>query len=247
MTRSNGRGRGHRLISLVGQPFERLTVIARAPNIKSRSAHWHCVCDCGTEVIVDGKNLRRGHTRSCGCLRPDATRRSSTKHGQSYTPEYRAYIEMKNRCLNPDNHAYNSYGGRGILLLWNSLEEFVQDMGLRPTPEHSIERIDNNGPYSRENCCWATRKEQSNNRRSTRYVKYEGRMWTLAHLAEHLGLPYQTLYHRVKHGRPLSSDSRTTRHIDYEGRIWTLPELAKHLDVPYATLRARIDYGRPLV
>ena len=247
--RSNGRGRGHRFISLVGQSFERLRVIERAPNSSHRQAQWHCLCVCGTAVIVAGSSLRKGHTRSCGCLRPEAVRRNMTIHGQSRTPEYLIYRDMKDRCLNPHNHAYKNYGGRGILLLWDSLEAFVQDMGLRPTPQHSIERLDNDGPYSKANCTWATVKEQSNNRRSNRHIEYQGRLWTLAQLAKHLGMNYQTLYHRVKHGRYIEQTykKRIKHMVPYQGRLWPLADLAVHLGVPYETLRYRVKQGLPLV
>jgi hypothetical protein len=187
-------------ISLLDQHFGRLHVIGRAPNTPSGRTRWQCLCVCGTHTVVLTGLLRAGKTTSCGCLHREQWRRIVTKHGRGRTPEYRVYHGMRDRCLNANAPAFRNYGGRGITILWQSFEEFVRDMGPRPSPKHSIERLDNNGPYSKENCVWATRGQQSNNTRRNHRVEYQGALLTLRQIADQSGLPYGTVKYRVKRG-----------------------------------------------
>lgn len=121
----------------------------------------------------------------------------NTKHGQYKSSEYNAWRSMRGRCYNKNNTRYMRYGGRGIIIEWNSFEEFFKDMGPKPSPEYSIDRINNAGNYSASNCRWATRKTQSNNRTTNHMIEYRGEKLNIKQLSEKLGIRYKTLHKRI--------------------------------------------------
>jgi hypothetical protein len=195
-----------RLIDLSGKRFGRLTVIERGADYKPRIPQWRCKCDCGNEKLINGSNLRLGYTTSCGCFRTETTISRFTTHGESKRPEYDIWNMMKQRCYNKKTKAFDRYGGRGITVCdrWkNSFADFLADMGPRPSPKHTIERKDNDGPYHKDNCVWATRTRQANNRQSNRRVLYLGKEMTLREIYDTVNpcVAYRTFRARIfEHG-----------------------------------------------
>lgn len=186
-----------------GMRFNRL-VAAEYFGSRHREAMWKCVCDCGNVSVVSASKLRSGATKSCGCLRSEVTGALTLSHGQSgraSSPEYRAWKSMRIRCLCRTSMSYASYGGRGITICddWlGSFEAFLADMGLRPSPQHSLDRINNDGNYEPANCRWATKSVQSFNRRSVKLVSAGEFTGSLKEIAAHFGVDYRALHYRVR-------------------------------------------------
>lgn len=161
-------------------------------------------CDCGSEHLSHFGDVWRGQVTSCGCYRAEAIKRGlHATHGLADRPEYPIWCAMKNRCHNPNDRGYYKYGGRGIFVAdeWREcFETFFSDMGSRPSPRHTLERIDNDGPYAPWNCRWATYTEQARNKRNARRYTYQGESLTAAEWSERLGLPQQALTARLEKG-----------------------------------------------
>lgn len=178
-------GPGHpRFVDLTGQQFGRLVVVRYAGRGK-RFHRWECLCECGLSSVVRSINLRSGQTNSCGCLRKERAAQVSTKHGgcRDKTPEWRAWCNLIRRCEDTKAPYYADYGGRGIKVCdrWRSGEKgrhgyecFLIDVGLKPEPSFTMDRIDVNGDYEPTNCRWLSRAEQQMNRRSTVKVVIDG-------------------------------------------------------------------------
>lgn len=187
-----------KLIDITGKKFNRLVAIKKVDGKR-----WLFKCDCGKEKVIDSYCVRKGITKSCGCYNSEASILRETTHGLRKTSEYHTWSSMKRRCnLKTSNKEdYILYAGRGIIVCdrWlNSFENFIEDMGMKPTPKHSIDRIDNNKGYYKENCRWATNKQQSRNKRNNFYVAYNNETKTLTEWCEILNLNYKTIRNRLK-------------------------------------------------
>lgn len=190
---------------LAGVQFSRLTVLHEDSEGKAR-VHWVCRCDCGAMITVASNNLMNGHTQSCGCLKAEGWATTITSHGLSrqYKEEYGIWKKMRARCSSTTDVQYVDYGGRGITVApsWESFATWLSDMGPRPSTKHSLNRIDNDGPYAKHNCEWATAKEQANNRRSSKFITVSGERMTVAQASARFGVKYATLQRRLKNRTP---------------------------------------------
>lgn len=195
-----------KLLNLIGQRFSRLIVIKKSENDKWGQSCWLCNCDCGQKVIVRNQSLKSGHTKSCGCFNIDQSIAANLTHGHTLNNRmsntYNTWNHMIQRCTNPKNHQYLKYGGRGIMVCerWGKFENFLEDMGEPPTKGHSIDRIDNNGSYYKENCRWATQKEQNRNKRNNYLVTHNNETRCLAAWAEKTGIHRNTIEKRLSLG-----------------------------------------------
>jgi len=191
-------------IDLIGKKYGRLDVISQGetkhkPN-GAKVIFWTCMCECGTQKDVSGEALRDGRVKSCGCKRAEVIGGLNLSHGMSNSREYKSWQHIKYRCLNKNAAKYPDYGGRGITICerWiNSFENFYKDMGNAPF-KHTIDRINVNMGYSKDNCKWSTKKEQSSNTRNNVIVNMDGKNMILKDACDLLGLQYNTVRARIK-------------------------------------------------
>lgn len=216
---------------LAGCRFGRILVVSYAGVEANRIHHrWNCRCDCGHEWTVRSNCLRVGDTTSCGCLARDKLVARTKTHGMTHRPEYWVWAAMRNRCDNPNDQGYHNYGGRGIRHCehFSTFAGFIGVMGLRPTPKHTIERIDNDRGYecgqcddcknrgATLNCRWATRREQALNNRRNHHITIDGVTKTVTEWAEQYGLNYKMIYFRLSRGW----DER--RAVTTPRRVWPI-------------------------
>lgn len=174
--------------------------------VEAEGRKWLCRCDCGVERRVIRSDLWAGKSTGCGCAREAKLRPAQllavVTHGYNGTPTYQTWVDMRRRCNNPDRPDYVNYGARGITVCeeWNaSFEAFLADMGTRPDG-HTIERMDNNGPYAKWNCKWVPRAEQERNKRTSRWVDYGGVRMTVAEACERSGITQNAALARLNRG-----------------------------------------------
>jgi len=190
-----------RRLELTGKRFGRLTVVRKSDKLGKRGeVRWICKCDCGKTTNSLGAALRTGTARSCGCLRSELTAARFTTHGWARRPLFVIWRNMIKRCYDPRDPSFHNWGGRGIKVCdrWrNSYDNFEKDVGARPANQ-TLGRIDNNGDYEPSNCRWETRKQQANNMRTNDCLQFNGETLTLSQIADISGVPYKTLWRRLK-------------------------------------------------
>lgn len=234
--------------NLVGKKFGRLTVIAAGPRCPYHpNTAWICRCDCGNTIRIFRARLMSGNV-SCGCARH--------RHGKCGTSVYNRWCEIIARCTRPKCTSYRNYGKRGITVCdkWRNFENFYTDMGDPPTAQHSIDRIDNNGPYSPENCRWATRAEQQRNTRRNHIIVFNGESLCIGDWCVRFNLNRNTLQKRLKDGWKIEKALKTPqprnpnhgRKIEFNGEAHTAAEWSRKIGVPRKVIERRMRDGWPV-
>jgi hypothetical protein len=197
---------GKNFVDITGKKFGRLSVIGVHSKTKF-GVLWECICECGNKRTNVGYRLRNGIVLSCGCLQKEIASKKFKKHGHSLTgatqsKEYKTWLDMRARCEKPTKKHYKNYGGRGISVCerWGKFENFLSDMGMKPSPFHTLDRINSDGNYEPSNCRWATRKEQNRNTRTNHMITYNGKTKSMAEWAELLQMNYNKLRSRIQRG-----------------------------------------------
>ena len=181
---------------LIGQVFNRLTVVEIARKDKRKNILWRCICECGGETVAYAYDLKTGKVKSCKCLSREGQNKT---HGGSKTKEFNIWSSMRQRCKNPNDRNFKSYGGRGIKVCpeWDEFENFYADMGPKP-PGKTLDRIDNNAGYSKENCEWRTVAEQCRNKRGNVWVTVNGERMILVDALKSLGTNIGAIHYYIK-------------------------------------------------
>lgn len=198
-----------KILNLTGQQFGRLVAV-KISHRKGHMTYWCCRCICGKDTVVSIGHLRNGHTQSCGCLHKERLDAANLTHGHTAkgarSPEFGTWVNIVTRCHNPNNGSYKDYGGRGVFVCdeWReSFETFFADMGKKPTPDHSLGRKNNDGPYCKSNCRWETKRQQGQNTRRTHNITFNGETLCMAEWCRKTGLTAFCINYRINHGWPL--------------------------------------------
>lgn len=186
-------------LELTDATFGALTVLERADKDPHGAWRWYCRCDCGRTVVVRAATLKAGRTSSCSSCASSA---KNITHGMSGTPMYWRWRGMLARVDDPQHRHFANYGGRGITVCdrWRDFARFVDDMGSPVEPQMQLDRIDNDGPYSPNNCRWASFQEQQRNKRTNHTVEFRGCTQTIQEWSEALGIKANTIVHRLRRG-----------------------------------------------
>lgn len=216
-------------IDLTGKKFERLTVIKRLKN-KGRTLMWECLCICGKIKNNNASNLNSGRTKSCGCFHREAVSVKMRTHGMTKTPFYRTWGDMLTRTTNSKYKGYYLYGGRGIKVCkkWMKFENFKDDMyesyleSVKKSGKENttIERRSVNGNYCKENCRWATKQEQANNKRNSVFIVLNGIKKTINEWSRCLDIPRNTIGNRSRRGLPVSLILKKDKLLDSKYWVW---------------------------
>lgn len=191
------------MLNIIGERYGRLKVIADGGYDAKGLRQWLCECECGTVKPIPSNGMRSGRIRSCGCLKREAGRRAgllNVTHGMAGTPEYTAYLHARERCTKPNTHQYEDYGGRGIEFRFSSFEEFIADVGRKPEPKLTIDRINNDGHYEKGNVRWGTREQQMRNSRQAVMLTALGRTQCIRDWSREIGISETTIRLRKRRG-----------------------------------------------
>lgn len=213
---------------------------------KAKNLIWRFLCDCGNSREADGYEVRSGKTFSCKECGAETLRQASVTHGMTESAEYKIWTNMKTRCCNPNAKSFSRYGGRGIKMCskWmHSFEEFLNDVGVRPSKDHSIDRIDVNGDYEPGNCRWATCIEQANNKTNNLIIDIDGTKksateWSMN--SEVSSTAIRQRFYAGLRGQELITP-RQRQVISYKGVTDTIKGWSDRIGIKYSTLNARIN------
>lgn len=250
---------------LTGQRIGRLVCIGPTSRVRDKSGRslivWRCQCDCGKITETRSCNLLSGDTRSCGCLHDETVAHRNTKHGHAKrsgeSPEFSTWSQMIARCEQPCMRNFAWYGGRGISVCerWkSSFSNFLEDMGHKPSPDHSLDRIDSNGNYEPNNCRWATKMEQMSNTRRNRFLTAFGETLHMQEWCRRTGIKQRLLWDRLDTGWDVEAALTTPTGarkgrkpdkilVEFDGRRMTLKEWAKEYNMPRNRLAKRLNRG----
>jgi len=247
---------------IAGQKFNRLTPLFKCGINRDRRILWKCRCECGNYTITSEKSLKNGNTQSCGCLQIERTKKANTKHGHSRrnktTQIYSIWCGIIQRCNNQNHKKYKDYGGRGIKICknWLKFENFLRDMGNPPTNKHQIDRIDNNKGYSKNNCRWATTKEQMRNTRWNHLITFRGKTQPLSAWSEELNINYDCLERRINLLQwpieksftlsPSIENHPNNRYITFNNKTQCIKRWAEELGINYSALLKRLKLNWPI-
>lgn len=255
MQKGQTHGPNARSADITGQTFGRLTAVRFVRMNHNSKQVWRFKCECGrtTEKVANTvmSDARRGHKPGCGCQQYAGGRRTHGMHG---TREYFVWKGIKQRCLDKNSVSYHNYGGRGVTICDRWREDFaafLADMGPAPSRRHTVEREDNDKGYEPGNCRWATRGEQSRNKRDNRLLTFKGKTQTVTDWAAELGINKSTLFHRLDGG--WSAEQALTAAVGapgaavmltYDGRTMSLRDWARETGIPFQTLYYRAVKAR---
>lgn len=216
--------KGVRFRDLTNIKFGKLTALSPIKKWGSSKYFWICKCDCGRTVEVIGSNLVRNNTTSCGCYGRSIIGNKTKQHGMSKTRIFKIWAGMRKRCNNPNFKSYSDYGGRGIKVCneWDSFIAFYNDMKEGYADNLSLERKNPDGNYCKENCRWATMKEQSRNKTNTRYIEFNGKRKTASEWCEGVDVDVSTFLSRIKNGKDIPTSL-------YGNKVTDINEISKYL------------------
>lgn len=250
---------GRKPVDITGKRSGSVTAIRPDGVDSSGLTLWLCRCDCGKEIHRRTNHINKQITKSCGCQNQRATVHGHTGKDSPTRLVMKVWRQLIARCIDPKHEHYDDYGGRGITVCqrWqDSFDAFLEDMGPRPTPKHSINRKDNDGPYAPDNCEWATRTTQARNTRKNVFLEAFGQRKTLSEWAVEYSIPVGTLRQRLLHGwdgelaLTAAVDSRRgTRSAGPQpafGRTQSVAAWAKEYGIKLQTLIQRMQKGIPL-